>query len=468
MADTFAVGGSGTMANAIADNGGGYVSGSAADWTTFQGPNGGALYTVIGASYATATGVITKADEFALGLTDILVHTKEGAAGAWAEAWHPITASNKDTITIASGLGDNTDIDVWVGGAWPATDVGIQAALDLVAAGDTIKISNAGTHMLAAGLSTNAAVDATADAPICCEGVNGATGVVLTKAETYPLLQASGAMTNMFLIQSKHFCTKKLHFDGNGQTIACGIQINEYYSYAESCLVEDVDTDGILMNWMGNMALYCEVWDVPGDGIEAEDNGQGVLFCSVHACVTGIRMGAADYGQQCIGNRSFNNTGDGILWRSFGGICANNICDHNNRGVYIYSGTSALFINNSCINNTTYGYDFQAANISWSFWGNNHANGNGTAHCNSCANEDWASFLDGNNISGDPLFRGDYTDGDYYPLKGSPLLEVGWPNYAGYETDRDTIQSFPTIGAFNRYAGGGLLTHPGMCGGIRG
>ena len=453
MSDTFAIGGRGTMADAAINNGGGYVSGGAAGWTTFQGPNGGALYTVTGASYATVTGIITKNDEFAVGLTDILVHTKEGAAGAWAEAWHAITASDKNSITIASGLGDNTDIDVWVGGAWPATDVGIQAALDLVAAGDTIKVSNAGTHTLAAGLSTNAAVDATAAAPICCEGVNGTTGVVLTKAETYPLVQASGGMTNMFLIQSRHFCTKKLHFDGNAQAIACGIQINEYYSYVESCLVEDVDDDGILMNWLGNQAVDCEVWDVPGDGIEAEDAGQGVLSCSVHDCGVGIRMGGGDYGQTCFGNRVFNNTTDGILWRSFGGVCANNICDHNSRGIYIYSGTSALFANNSCINNTTYGYSFQAANISWAYWGNNHAYGNGTAHCDSCTDENWADFLDGNNISGDPKFVGNYANGDYRLQAGSPLLNAGWPRECGYETDQDAITNYPNIGVFKSVGG---------------
>ncbi len=65
-----------------------------------------------GCSYDTVTGLITKAGAFSLDYTGYYVHTKEGGAGDWVEAWYVIQDSSANTLLIGAGLGDNSDVDI--------------------------------------------------------------------------------------------------------------------------------------------------------------------------------------------------------------------------------------------------------------------------------------------------------------------------------------------------------------------
>jgi hypothetical protein len=114
-AKTVIVGGQGDHSGANDDNGGGYSSDST--YLTFQGANGGPLFTIVSGTYDSNTGKITKVASFDVGLEGVWVNTREGAAGAWVEKRYYIQASDADSITIGAGLGSNADIDVWVGGA---------------------------------------------------------------------------------------------------------------------------------------------------------------------------------------------------------------------------------------------------------------------------------------------------------------------------------------------------------------
>ena len=483
MADTFAVGGRGTMADAIADNGGGYVSGSAAGWTTFQGANGGALHIVTGASYATATGVITKAGEFAVGLTGVLVHTKEGAAGAWAEAWHAITASDSNSITIASGLGDNTDIDVWVGGAWLATDVGIQAALDLVAAGDTIKISNAGTHTLGASVTVDGATG-TAGSNITVEGVVAATGVQCAVTDTLPVITTGSTLADgLFKCYEatkyyKYYC---LEFDGakddGVRATYCvsedgigGIQGYGFYG----CLFHDAESSAV---YWGGTARYhlivvdCEIFDNGGSGIgrtHIARNCPQVFNCSIHDNGgNGIEIGA--FLAYINGNLIYNNAGHGIDLAASEAVISNNVLYGNDDGLYV-SVTSVyrvIIYNNTAVFNRGYGFNLNGMVLGEiDYFGHNHAYDNdqdegiaaGGDYCSECASEAiFQAFGNGNNRTGDPKFAS-VVDGseDFTPGTGSDLI--------GNALNGGDIGALQSVGG----GGGGLLTHPGMSGGMRG
>lgn len=87
------------------------------DLARYMAADGTALYTVTGATYANATGVISKASSFATNLTGLYVHVEEDASSGFTEDWFEISASDANSITITSGLeaGDKT-VKCWVGG----------------------------------------------------------------------------------------------------------------------------------------------------------------------------------------------------------------------------------------------------------------------------------------------------------------------------------------------------------------
>ncbi|MBN2377365.1 MAG: right-handed parallel beta-helix repeat-containing protein [Sedimentisphaerales bacterium] len=430
--------------------GGGYDP-TVTDYSSVHDGNGGPVVSqVSGCSYSSGTITSTgdALEDAVAGVFAYVVFT--GSLSGYTDYYVVASCPDENTITIAGGPSGSDNCNVTVGGFWPSTDAAFQQALDTLTSESQLHIAtdqDSGTTVsVGVQLSSNTEKDGTATGPIIIKGVNSENGADLDRTCKWPVLQATADMANMLLIQNRYLYVSQLHFDGNGKTITNGIQINDYYSHVRECLVEDVDTCGILMNFLGNQAVGCEVWDVPGTGIYINASGQAIINCSIHECGGGIY--AVQYGQNCFGNRVFNNSGDGIVWRSHGGLCANNICANNNRGIYFYASEGSTVVNNSCINNTLYGFLFWSANVAWTRWGNNHSYNNGTAHCNRCDDEDWPDFLDGNNITGNPKFMGDYTNGDYRLQAGSALLNAGWPSFWGYKTDRDAVEVFGHVGAF--------------------
>jgi hypothetical protein len=135
-AKTLVVKGQGTGADASDNNGGGYSSNSTL--SGFQDTNGGAKYTIIGADYDSLTGKITKTGEFAINLKGIWANVSGNLSGRY---W--IQDSDANSITIGSGLGNNSGLTIYVGGALKT----IEKSLDSIVLrpGDTIDLSSMST-----------------------------------------------------------------------------------------------------------------------------------------------------------------------------------------------------------------------------------------------------------------------------------------------------------------------------------
>ena len=458
MAKAIIVGGSGTMADASNDNGGGYEG--AATWAASQGANGGPLYTVTGAAYTTIDGKITKAGEFAVGLTGVWVHTKEGAAGAWGEEWYAITASDVNSITIASGLGDNADIDVWVGGALAADGTGIQAALDVAEAGDTIKVATDVSTATSYSVAAEILVDTTTGtitAPITVEAVNKVDGARIDPlaGDAMPILLATDALDHtadsifQLFDNMEYYHWYYLDLDGGGAAAA------------QYCLIAG-NSDAMYSRWVGckfhNASSYCIYntnTEVMWIGCEFYGGGAG-------GDSGGIYTGGADC---TFLNCSFHdNTGHGF-YANAGDLCLINCIAYNNSiiGFNLFSAAH----NNRLVNCTAYGntsdgfskhadarmcmlvncsasenlIGYDVNSIVDSYLAYNHAFAStADKRWDGGVDSTWTDAGDGNNVSGDPLFK-DAANGDFTVYIASPLLGAGTP------TEFGTTNRGITIGA---------------------
>ena len=123
MADTIHfVGGYTSTTGASLNNGGGGIASLVSDprnltsteMLKFMNADGSARFSPTGCGYTSATGVIAKSFGFAYGLEGLYVYCQGATI---TSGRYLITASTVDTITIDTGLTDDVDVDVWVGGA---------------------------------------------------------------------------------------------------------------------------------------------------------------------------------------------------------------------------------------------------------------------------------------------------------------------------------------------------------------
>ena len=456
----YIIGGSGDCGNSSLTNGGMYAIKDApytGAWADLMAANGGPIYnykeltTFDGSVTITRTsGDFTNA---AVGMF-VYVYLITDEVGAWVQI-DGVDAIDQAYIEVMSlDAYDAQDVEVRVGGAWPANHTGIQQALDVIVAGETIEIccnQDTGTTMIiGAALNTNVANDGGPSDLLQMKGVDSADGTDLDSTSKYPVLQASANMASILQTQSQFWRIGRLHFDGNGKTFTvAGVQATDTLNSFYNCLCSNVvGKDGFYSHSVGNVFADCEAWDCGRFGFYCDTYGDSLISCSAHECGSnGINM-YGGYGSGVINCRAYHNTGSGIVVRSYGGVCAGNVADANTAcGFYFTSWPYMTAVyNNSATNNIEQGYFAQTSTVkSFAMFAGNHSYGN-SAHSNMCADGAWADLFGGGNITGDPLFRGDETDGDYRLQAGSPLLNAGWPQTWGYETDQDAISIFNTIG----------------------
>jgi len=463
------IGGSGNCSDAVNSNGGCYGTEEAVytgNWADLMGANGGPVHTYAKGtvvSWTVADGKLTHDDinGFASAQVGMGIYVNfevAGVVGWWLI--DVIDETNHKWIHLYNAPEySNEKPGVRVGGAWKNDDTGIQQALDVITAGETIEIccnqSTGTTMVIAADLATNVANDGTATALLQMKGVDNSDGSDLDATGKYPVLQASVNMTNILNVQSRFWRIGHLDFDGNGKTITDAVTVGDVYNTIYECLCHNIaGGDGFNTTTNNIIFVGCEAWDIAGRGFVSVATGGAFIGCSAHECAGGGMNLTGGNGSSIINCRAYHNTGYGIYLRSYGGVCTGNVSDDNSTyGFYIADSPYMLTVaNNSATNNTSEGYYAQTSGVkSFAMFAGNHSYNN-SAHSNMCADGAWADLFGGGNITGDPLFRGDETDGDYYPLSGSPLLEAGWPGCAGYETNQDAITLYQSIGVWNRHA----------------
>lgn len=155
------------------------------------------------------------------------------------------------------------------------------------------------------------------------------------------------------------------------------------------------------------------------------------------------------------------NAGDGINV-SLTAELYNCTAENNGGDGIVFDQGPTLVIAYNCTSTNNVGDGFNLGGIDigkFKFFGNNHAFGN-AAHCSEVGDADWADFLWGFNIAGAPDYVSTTSGqaGYFIPNTGSPLID------AGVGGTGDTIGVLCATAS----AGGGLITHPGMSGGMRG
>jgi len=212
----------------------------------------------------------------------------------------------------------------------------------------------------------------------------------------------------------------------NGQYGFNSLAASAYYQKFICCTIHDNDNHGMYVEpvtcvFVGNL-IYDNGKGETGSGIYFQDNGVNSIF---------------------INNTIYGNWDSGIYYRS----------DQ-------YGDT---FINNAFIGNGDSGIDMNGGTASqFLYFGYNLAGANTTDAISD--GYDFATFCNGNNVdsaqTADQLLK-TITDGseDFTPETSSDLIDAGLDGVYG-ELDIGAVQSAG--------GGGGLLTHPGMSGGMRG
>ena len=156
-AKTLIVGGQGSQANASDNNGGAF--GSDAAYATVQGANGGPLCSVLtsDAAYVSTTGIITKTGGFTGAIQGAYAYTY---GAGWTSARYLILGTDgANNINIGVGLGNNSALNVVVGGALKTREK--SDSLVSSGNGDTIRDdTNEGTYTTAEGYTATLQITA--------------------------------------------------------------------------------------------------------------------------------------------------------------------------------------------------------------------------------------------------------------------------------------------------------------------
>ena len=256
-------------------------------------------------------------------------------------------------------------------------------------------------------------------------------------------------------------------------------QTSSYYHVFHDCIFRGAaDETGVWIE-SSNWTLFgCEVHN-NGNGVWMDSTSGGAVGCSIHDN-TGYGLKLSFYYIFISNCLVYDNGGNGIHGDSacdMACITGNLIFGNTGHGLSIDAGGDwNIVINNTSCGNGTggsgYGYNF-ADRGNTLFFAYNHscdglgnANDNFDGHCNlmidPTSDLEWDDFLEGNNQHGDPKFTSIIDDSeDFTPISGSPLIDNALDAEGYGELDIGAIQQAAG-------AGGGLLVHPGMSGGIRG
>lgn len=469
-------GGRGDMSNASNDNGGGYNGPpDAAVYTDFQDSNGGPssdVSTFDGSQTAcTVTnngGVLRitgpEGGEFANCTVGSIANIKY--SGTYSDGRVIITSvdGSGDFVGIGTAYSADVTCDIHVGGAFAADGSGIQAALDLAVAGDTIKITTDVSSATSYNVGTQIDIDGnvgTFDARITVHGVNLVDGVECDLTQARPILIATANMTAVMHISgaTTFYRIRSIDHDGGGagngdRGFSIG-DINSQQNEIWNCRMHNADEYGTLFSGRYNLFISCEMDNNRGRGLAPGSLFNRVIGCSIHNNVNqGIR---ANFECLYFGNIIYDNNGDDIFCEntSDNAMFINNTVEGGNAdGIGIEDNTTIglLFVNNTSCNHATagkYGYDFRGGSEIGNtiYFGFNHANGNQAGNASIAVSDgDFAVLGFGNNQTGDPLFA-DVSGNDYRPGAGSALLNTG--SFGNYPKDGDTdaLESNVVIGA---------------------
>jgi len=479
MAVTLVIGGKGNQSAAASSNGGAWDDSGAMTWALMQGANGGPKNAIVSGATASDNGSgkvrLTSNGDFQTGLTDIYAYCT-GWTAVYNAGRYKVIASTADYVDLdlayqAPGNGEPT-CDIVVGGALGADgsaefSYAFQVAFDCLAtAGDSIKVACDGstTYTLSGTSADVDGVAGTAAARMTIEGVDP-DGVRLTAADVLPIITTEtdmvGASGGMFEVSgaTTYYDWRMLDMDGGGNgkaehCIYCDDGNSDHHRFFN---VKMHNTEDEALYWGGHYALWrcCEVYqadqaagsNVPGAYITS--SSCKILGCSFHDnAEAGLQVDK--WNAEVLNSLFYANGGNGLEMEStcyHSSIANNTVWGNGGVGVFIDTGAYG----SNCFNNTSSGntgdnWDLDNDIDHFAYFAHNHSfGGSGALVADGMT---WATLGEGNNITGDPLFKST-ADGqeDFTPRYNSPLLGNGAPEHLAIAGDLNHLTCFNNIGA---------------------
>ena len=443
MTDSWIIGGQGTGADAAATNGGGFVNGTASTFANSQGANGGPLYGIGGCDVTGPTSNVRITKDAGPDWSNAVVGTYVYCdfTATYTDGRYAITVVDAAYVEIALVWSSDTTVNVSVGGALDNPD----DALGLSAAGDTILIPNDDGSVRTYTLPNNGGnaamsfvhASGTKAARITMRGCNN-DGTDLAEGADRPILTTAVALT----VGMMEFTTYD-YYDIIDLVVDSGGAGKANYGLYN---IDALATNNRFINVkFCNAAISNINW-----------TGQYPVFINIESCDAGTHGAGLGCSDGFFHNCSFHDNGDsGLLTVNSNYNSFTNISVYDNVGYGInLAGTSSqnkiinclaygngntgiraraatvnnVILNNTSVGNTGDGYGFEGDPTDQAYFGYNHSYGN-SAHCSEVADNLFADFLNGHNITGDPLFAS-VVDGseDFTPALTSPLIAAALPN----------------------------------------
>lgn len=479
-----AVGGLGNQTDKAQLNGGGatktvWDAGSPSD---FIDTDGGPKFTAANCTFATATKTLA-ATGIGIGITvGTLCYVSVGDGPHITEGVYEITTVfDNDNIVCAQiddDGNDDTGVTVNIGGALDGLQNALDNSVNNGASYNRYIYDNIATETIAATIDadTYGGSDATRIYVI------GYNSTLTAKAEVIITTDqdlTTNALLKIATVDYLSFYNIDFNCGGkDGNLGGYGVygaatgdgQSTVFYK----CKFRGAEIDGVYMATTQCLFIRCEM-NLNGrygyNGVGA--NASSLLGCSVHDNDNHgiyIRPNDAAFNFNLVYDNGKDGTGSGIHFlyggnRSF--FIGNTLHGNADDGVQMHSAdTQSVYFNNTSVGNGAYGYDLQGLGFGdFRFFGFNHSSINTTAHYSEGADNTFAAYGNGDNQADTTAAADIFTnvaDGseDFTPKSGTDLIDNALDAEGYGELDIGTIQQ--AAGA------GGLLTHPGMSGGIRG
>jgi hypothetical protein len=444
MSDSWITGGKGTGAGAAATNGGGFIDGTAATFDNSQLANGLPLYSLIDCTIDEAVSNNIRVSKSGINWSGVQVGQWVYCdfAATYTDGRYAVISVDTTYMELALSWSANTTATVKVGGALDNPD----DALALATAGDVIYLPNNVSSVRTYTLPNNGGnaamsfvhASGTKTARITMRGCNN-DGTDLAVGADRPILTTSVSLTVGML----EFTTYD-YYDVIDLIIDCGGAGKADYGLYNSNVLA---TNNRFFN-----VKFCN-----GDVDNIYWLGQYPVFINVEGCGAITRAGAT---LGCANGAFYNcvfhdNAGDGLalITCNYNLLINTMAYDNGNYGINL-AGASSLsrvinclaygnalagirsrvntannvIMNNISVGNGGVGYDLEGDPYDQTYFGYNHSYNN-SAHCSECADGAFADFMNGGNITGDPLFAS-VVDGseDFTPALTSPLIAAALPN----------------------------------------
>ncbi len=434
MSDHWMIGGAGTGADAAATNGGAYFSGeggATGSWANGQGTNGGPVNEITGASLVNqgdATTLITKTGEFTNTVIGQWAYVSSALEGK--TFWTPIVGvGGNNSISIPDPVvpwaSDRADVVVNVGGALPATDVGVQIVIDNIlmnhtsslALGSSIRLSKTvecSTSVLWNALGSDEGWVSTNRLTVLSVDSDG---VEIGAGDTRTIIQPAADWDDagndaLFDIGSTTDCDfidfKWLDFNcsANAKVADYGIYCNDATSEfirIFECLAHDAGVNGIYHIGARSMLMRCQCYDCIAAGCFWDSRYGAVLSNKFYDNGT-AGLENTDGEAEVAYNEAWGNGTIGIDEQASSDKSSvhNNTCYNNGSdGFNVHTDGDAIrFYNNvSAFNAAGYGYNLNSDIAHFNYFGNNLSFGN-LKHSNDAAGDvitdaDWADLGNG-------------------------------------------------------------------------